>query len=301
MTENAAGGERSAPIRGKAAGVPFVALPPDDAQAGGAPLVVVWHLASPPRSEGAMAAALPLRGLRAWRVYVGLPMLGNRLPAAGLDEFFRLFREDMVMCVFEPAVRQAVEELPAALAELRDRLPVGDGPLGLVGGSMGAWVPQSVLADTDLPVSAVALVSPAIRLRSVVARYQRLWDFEYPWSARSLAVAERLDFVARADEIAARDAATLLVVGAEDDEEGFHRPAEELRQALSRRSPERTSLARIPGMGHPLAEEPGLEPAPQTDHAAQVDAAVVEWFRRHLDGSEGPRHHLADRHSEASD
>ena len=287
-------------LRGEAAGVPFVALPPEEA-AEGAPLVVVWHLASPPRSETAMASALPLRGLDAWRVYLGLPMLGSRLPEGGVDEFFRLFREDMVLNVFEPAIRKATDELPAALAELRDRLPIGDGPLGLVGGSMGAWVPQSVLADTDLPVSAVALVSPAIRLRSVVARYQRLWDFEYPWGERSLAVAERLDFVTRADEIAARDAATLLVVGAEDDEEGFHRPAEELRHALSRRSPERTSLARIPGMGHPLAEEPGLEPAPQTDHAAQVDAVTVDWFRRHLDGSEGSRDHLAGRRRVASD
>lgn len=268
-------------LSGEAAGVPYVALPPDQ-EVDRAPLVVAWHLASPPRSETAMAAALPLRGLQAWRVYLGLPMLGNRLPEGGLFEFFRLFHEDMVLSVFEPMIQEAVAELPAALAELRDRLPLGDGPLGLVGGSMGAWVAQSVLTDADLPVRAVALVSPAIRLASVVARYERLWDFEYPWNERSLAVADHLDFVARAEEIAERDVATLLVVGADDDEEGFREPAGELRQVLSRHSPQRTSLVAIPGMGHPLAEEPGLEPAPQTDHAAQADAALVEWFRRHL-------------------
>lgn len=92
-----------------------------------------------------MAAALPLRGLQAWRVYLGLPMLGSRLPEGELEEFFRLFREDMVLNEFGPITRQAVEEFPAALAELRDRLPVGDGPLGLVGGSMGAWVAQRSL------------------------------------------------------------------------------------------------------------------------------------------------------------
>lgn len=273
--------EPQAPLTGTAAGVPYVALPPADG-AGTAPLVLAWHLGSPPRSETAMAAALPLAGLAAWRVYLGLPMLGSRPPEGGLDEFFRLFREDVVLNVFEPVIRAATDEFPAALAELRERLPIGDGPLGLVGGSTGAWVAQSVLADTDLPVSTVALVSPAIRLESVVARYERLWDFTYPWGERSRAVAERLDFVARADELAARDAATLLVVGALDDAEGFREPAEQLREALARRSPERAKLIEIPGMGHPLAEEPGLEPAPQTAHAAEVDAAVARWFGRHL-------------------
>jgi dienelactone hydrolase len=270
-----------APTRGDAAGVPFVALPPDGT-ADRAPLVVAWHLASPPRSETAMAAALPLRGLPAWRVYLGLPMLGRRLPDGGLDEFFRRFREDMVLNVFEPVTDQAVDELPAALAALRRRLPIGDGPLVLIGGSMGAWAAQRALTDTDLPVSAVALVSPAIRLASVVARYERLWDASYRWTARSLAIAERLDFVARAGEIAARDVATLLVVGADDDEQGFREPAEQLRVALAQRSPQRAALVQIPGMGHALADEPGLEPAPQTAQAARVDAVLVDWLRRHL-------------------
>jgi hypothetical protein len=35
-------------------------------------------------------------------------------------------------------------------------------------------------------------------------------------------------------------------------------------------------------MTHALAEEPGLQPAPQTAQAAQVDAALVDWFHRHL-------------------
>src|SRR5919106_1108017 len=93
--------EPQTPVRGTAAGVPYVALPPPGG-AEGAPLVVPWPLASPPRSETAMAAALPLRRLDAWRVYLGLPMLGSRLPAGGLEEFFRRFREDMVLNVFEP-------------------------------------------------------------------------------------------------------------------------------------------------------------------------------------------------------
>jgi pimeloyl-ACP methyl ester carboxylesterase len=136
-------------------------------------------------------------------------MLGSRLPEGGLNEFFRRFREDLVLNVFEPVTRQAVAELPAALAELRSWLPIADAeaPLALVGGSMGACVGLSVLTETDLPVTAVALVSPAIRLASVVERYERLWGMQYEWSERSRAVAERLNFVARAEEIVAREIA----------------------------------------------------------------------------------------------
>jgi alpha-beta hydrolase superfamily lysophospholipase len=142
-------------------------------------------------------------------------------------------------------------------------------------------VALSVLAEASVPASAVALVSPAIRLASVVAANERRFDVTYPWSEASRAVAERLDFVARADEIAARGAAVLLVVGALDDDLGFRGPAEELRTILARDSPDRTALVEIPGMEHALAEEPGLEPAPQSAHAKLVDAAVVDWFRRH--------------------
>ena len=288
------------PIRGTAAGVPYLALPPATT-AETVPLVLAWHLADPPRSETAMAAALPLHGLQAWRVYLGLPMLGGRLPDGGLDEFFRLFRADMVLNVLDPVTRQAVEELPAALAELRRRLPLGDGPLGLVGGSTGAWVAQLVITEVDLPVAAAALVSPAIRLTSAVAGYQRWWNYRYPWNARSRAAAQRLDFVARAGQIAGRDVATLLVVGADDDREAFHQPAEQLHQALSRRSPDHTSLLTIPGMGHALADEPGLQPAPQTGHAARVDAALVDWFRRHLNHDEPDPRDGADNDDHPTD
>ncbi len=37
-----------------------------------------------------------------------------------------------------------------------------------------------------------------------------------------------------------------------------------------------------PGMAHPLAEEPGTEPAPRTPHAKIVDRLAVAWFRERL-------------------
>ena len=35
-------------------------------------------------------------------------------------------------------------------------------------------------------------------------------------------------------------------------------------------------------MKHAFAAEPGTESAPQTAEAELVDAAVTDWFRRHL-------------------
>ncbi|MGH3083541.1 MAG: alpha/beta hydrolase family protein [Gaiellaceae bacterium] len=267
-------------IGGEAAGVPFIALPPRE-RLEQAPLVIAWHMLDPPRSETAMAAALPLNGLDAWRVYLGLPLSGTRLPAGGLDEVFALGSEDAVLNLDAPIVRHAVEEFTPALSELRRRFGVADRPLGLIGASAGAFVAQTVLAESETAVAAAALVSPAIRLSSVVAANERRFGVSYPWSDASRNVAARFDFTARADEIARRLAPTLLVVGANDDTEGFMRPAEELRDLLSARGVE-ASLVRIPRMAHALAEEPGLEPAEQTRAAAAVDDALAAWFNRHL-------------------
>jgi hypothetical protein len=267
---------------GTVAGVPFLALPPPDGTEGEAPLVVVWHMADAPRSEQAMAAALPLHGLPAWRVYLGLPMCGTRLPGGELEAFFQLGYEDAVLNLFDPMTAQAVEEFPAALAGLQARLPIGDGPLALVGASAGALVALSVLAgsgpDSDLSVRAAALISPAVQLAAVVGLNERRFGVTYPWSDASRRAAERLDFVARSDEIAGSDADVLLVAGQLDDEPGIRHPAAELWRRLSTPRPGRATLVDIPDMAHALADEPGLAPAPQTAHAARVDDVVTEWF-----------------------
>jgi dienelactone hydrolase len=279
--------DQSTPVSGTAASVPYVALPPTGWQDGGepAPLVIAWHLNDPPRSAAAMAAALPLAGVGAWRVYLDLPMHGRRQLPGGLEEFMRLGYQDAVLKAFEPQVSQAVDEFPAVLAALRAQLPVTGGPIGLAGASIGALPAQLVMAGGAAQVSAAALVSPVIQLAEVVAANERRFAVSYPWSEASRAVAARFDFVARAAETAARDPqpAILLVTGAEDDP-AFSRQAQRLHSELRQRysDPDRVSLTVIPAMGHAFAAEPGLEPAPQTTEAKLVDAAVTGWFRRHL-------------------
>jgi len=255
-------------MEGTVAGVPYVVLPPETDRPD-APTVVAWHLNDPPRTERAMAAALPLAGLDAWRVYLGLPLSGARTPAGGLE---KLGYEDAVLKVYGPIVFGAAEEFPAALAQLRAEHGLGTGRLGVLGGSIGALVAQQVATTTA--VDAIALVSPVARLRPLVVANGRRYGFDYPWSPASEEVAARLDFVARAGSL---QAPTLLVVGEKDAPDGILEPAAALHAALPG-----SVLETVPGLEHALAEEPGTDPAPQTAGAAAVDRIVARWFRRWL-------------------
>lgn len=263
-------------IVGVAAGVPFIAVPPAAARES-APVVVAWHLTDAPRTEAAFAAALPLAGLDAWRIYLGLPMCGSRLPDGGQDEFMRLGYEDAVLNLQGPIHSQAAEEFGPAFDELRRRLALGTGPIGLLGGSSGSAVAQLVLTEGKLDAKAAVLVSPVVQLRAVVEAMANRYGITYPWSEQSDAVARRQDFIARSGELSP-DLPVLLVVGENDDVAGFREPAERLRSILGARA----ELAIVPGMGHELADDPGIEPAPQTPGAAATDRLAVDWLRRHL-------------------
>lgn len=271
-------------IRDVAAGVPFVAVPPVNPSPV-APVVLGWHLLDPPRTEAAFAAAVPLAGLDAWRIYLGLPMTGSRLPPGGFEEVMRLAFDDAVLNVYGPMAEQVADEVAAAWSHLQSQLGIGDGPVGVLGGSFGAAAAQLVIAEGLVDAKAAVLVSPLVQLRPMVEAMGRRFGVSYQWSAPSLAVARRLDFVERAGEIAAHgQPAVLLVVGADDDPDAFVGPATQLRDELRNAYDDaaRVELVTVPGMAHALAEEPGTEPEPQTPHAAEVDRHAATWLARHL-------------------
>jgi len=274
-------------VTGTAAGVPFLAVPPASGRTD-APVVVAWHLLDPPRTEAAFASALPLDGLDAWRIYLGLPMTGARLPEGGDDEIMRLGYEDAVLNLFGPISDQAAAEFPAALAALRERFGIAEGPVGLLGGSHGSAVAQLVLLESapaaGVRVDAAVLVSPIAQLRQLIAGNERRYGVQYDWSEKSLEVAGRLDFVARAAEFAGvGQPAVRLIAGGEDAPEILE-PAQQLRSALAEGydDPARVDVVVVDGMGHELAAEPGIEPEPQNADAAAVDRHAVDWLRRYL-------------------
>lgn len=256
-------------ITGFAAGVPFVALEPAD-PARPAPMIAVWHLMDPPCTDVAMAAAVPMTGLQAWRVYFGLPMTGRRALPEG--EFFRLASEDAVMNAYHAQTGQAAGEFPKALAELRGQLSIADGPVGIAGGSAGSMVAYEVTARAEVPIFASAFISPVTQLVPLIAANERRYGMTFQWTDENRAIAERYDYVRRADELKVPG---LLVVG-EDDDIAIREPAELLHKQSD------IELVTIPGMRHELADAPDTEAAPQNEDARRVDAELVRWFQRHL-------------------
>ncbi|NGO70249.1 alpha/beta hydrolase family protein [Streptomyces boncukensis] len=270
-------------ITGTAAGVPFTALPPSGSADGPAPLIVTWHMLDAPRTDAAFAAALPLAGVPAWRAHLGMPMCGARMVDGRVDAALALARKDPVLAFLAPFVQRAAAEFPAALDALRGQLPVGDGPVGLLGASLGGTVALRVLATGRIPVRAAALVNPAVRIRSAVPLFEGLTGRPYQWTAEAHEAAQALDFVEHAPRLAARCPPLLLVSG-ERDHPQFRTDAAALLDALRRRGahPEEAELVAVPDLAHPLADEPGLEPAPQRPAARAVDGILTRWFLRRL-------------------
>lgn len=254
-------------ITGTAVGVPYTAMrPAADTDA----VVVSWHMIDAPRTDAAFAAALPLTGVPAWRVHLGLPFCGARMVDGSMDAVVERAQRDAVREYFAAFVHQAVAEFPAALVEVRRDLSIGDGPLFALGGSLGGAV--ALQAATTTRFKAVALVNPLIRVRTGIELVEGVTGVPYVWTDESAAAADALDFVARANDLGD---VPLLVVSGEDDYPGFRVDAAALTGALPH-----GELVTIPGLAHPLADEPGVEPAPQLPIAKAVDDQLTQWFRR---------------------
>jgi pimeloyl-ACP methyl ester carboxylesterase len=203
-----------------AAGVPTLLRPPG--RAGTAPLVVLWHgFARPGREREALADALPLSGLSAWKAYPSLPLFGPRAPAGGLEELARRQREDYLLRLVGPVVEGATRELAPLVAELARLRPVDvRHGIGLVGFSAGGAAVLLSLFESDVSVRAAVLLGAPASAMSGVAAVERALGTPYAWSEQSRALASRLDFVRRAEELARRPA-----LPAPDDAEGRALPS----------------------------------------------------------------------------
>ncbi|SNR27969.1 hypothetical protein SAMN06265360_101147 [Haloechinothrix alba] len=73
----------------------------------------------------------------------------------------------------------------AALAALREQLPVDDEPISLLGGSLGGAVALQVLTTQQIPIKTVTLVNPAVRIRSTLAVIEAGSGQAYPWTAEA--------------------------------------------------------------------------------------------------------------------
>ena len=114
-----------------------------------------------------------------------------------------------------------------------------------------------------------------LQLRPMVDVLSGFFGIDYTWGTASDRAAERMDFVERAPELLATGAA-MRVIGGADDSPGAPEPARAFAAATG------ADLRILDGIAHALAEEPGVEAAPQTAEAKRVDELAVEWFSARL-------------------
>ncbi|WUH99189.1 hypothetical protein OHR68_37715 [Spirillospora sp. NBC_00431] len=270
----------SHPVHGVAAGDAYVALPPtavDATASGPTRLIVAWPGFDPPRTASALAAAIPMTGVPVWRVYLDLP--GHSPGGLGSGAIL----ETETIETYCAAVENAVERLPAALADIRRDLGLPDdpdGPVGLAGFSAGGAAALLAVARDAVPVSAVALVAPVVAPSRAARAVEKRSGRDRAWTEEAAALADRLDLGSLAGDLAGRDVATLLIGGAKDRVV----PAREitsLRDLLRRHDAGPVESATF-RMGHALAAEPGTEARPPITEAVRVDGVLTDWFRERL-------------------
>ena len=249
--------------------VPYVVIAPERGPRADAPVVVAYHLLDVPNTESGFAEAVPLRGLDAWKVYLGLPLSGARTPAGGVAELERLAMEDAVLNVHGPVTLGAVAEFPAAYAMVRKRFGIdADVPVGLMGGSVGGAVAQLVLAEGGVRAKAAVLINPVVRLRPTVEGLAAHYRQSYRWSPASDEIASRIDFLRRASEL--DGIAIRYITGADDNVDAILNPVAEVVAEMEKRG-NPVDHRVVPEMAHAV-----------TPHAAEVDRLALEWFQRHL-------------------
>ncbi|PSL57629.1 alpha/beta hydrolase family protein [Saccharothrix carnea] len=229
-------------ITGEAAGVRFLAVPP---ATGSRRLVVVWHLMGEPGTPEAMAEALPLTGVDAWRLYAALPPWGEG--------------PDQVVDGYAAMVESAVAAMPGLVAAAVERLGCDDGPVDLVGGSAGGHIALTTAARGVVPVRRVAVVNPAVRVQAVVEASIEVGAIEsYDWTDASRAAVEPLDLLAQTPKLDV----PLLVVRGEQEYPAFRPVQAELCAAVPG-----ARLVDVPGLAHMLVTAQDV-----------VDAEVTAWL-----------------------
>jgi dienelactone hydrolase len=244
------------------------------------PTILLWHGFGPPASERALMEALPLDDVAAIKVYLGLPLFGQRAPPGGLDEIAARQKKDMPSLIFEPVVMGAAKELPAILSALKDRGCMGpNDKIGLFGFSAGGAAALFALAEREVPIGAAVTVNASTGLSASVAAYERATKQTYGWTASAKEIAKRSDAAGRAVDIASgKPTPALLIVHGADDSMLGTQTAEALYQALLPLYRKSGNEARLR-----LQIEPGMTHAwTQAGTADELRRSIGAWFNRNL-------------------
>ncbi|MEM1437356.1 MAG: prolyl oligopeptidase family serine peptidase [Pseudomonadota bacterium] len=184
------------------------------------PPVVLWHGFGPPGDKHALMSALPLDDVPAAKIYLDLPLFGERTPQGGLAELARRQQRDYGLEVFAPVVTGAVDELPAVIKALEAKLGEEWGEeVSLFGFSAGGAAVLLTLAENKVRVRDAIVLNAPNGLRGGVSAYESAVSQDYAWSAEAEKIADQTDAVRRAEEIARENSMpSLLLIHGKDDE-----------------------------------------------------------------------------------
>lgn len=254
-----------------------------------APLIVLLYGFGPPSSEQALADALPLDGLHAYKAYLGLPLFGARMPSAGMIEVRRRQAEDFVLNLFLPVAEDVLHELPAVIDSLGALFPIQLDPgVGLFGVSASGGITLLALLESQVPIAAVVVCNTAKNLATAVATTERVMKFSYPWTDTARTAAHRIDPVRRAAEIAKREPPpAILLLHSQHDEYFRVEDTRELYDALRSAYQEvgienRLSFSVVPDTTHHFAAQADTGGQVPIADAAPIRKATAEWFGKYL-------------------
>ena len=266
------------------AGVPLVLRHPTKRDEP-APLIVLWHGFGAPNSERALAEALPLNDVHAWKAYLGLPLFGARLPEGGIEEIRRRQQEDFALELFVPVAAGAREELPGVVRSLaKDYAIELAGGIGIFGFSAGGAAAMLNLIESPVAIRTAILCNTARNMASAVSTVEKVLGKTYGWPEAAQLAAERIDPIARAGEIARREPApSVLLLYSENDEYFGAEHATDLAGALQAAyrqagNPRRITAQMLSGMTHHFGPSAGQSGPTRISDAAPVRRAVAEWL-----------------------
>ncbi|WP_201313300.1 prolyl oligopeptidase family serine peptidase [Dyella sp. EPa41] len=257
------------------AGVPAIVRVPKRVSR---PPIVLWHGFGPPASEAAMMEALPLDDVDAVKVYLGLPLFGDRALPGGMKELAQRQGKDVGLQVFKPVVAGAGDELPGVVHALEEQGCLRPREaIGLVGFSAGGAAALYAMSRHAVAVNTAVFINPSMGLTASVQAFEQATGHTYAWSPASRELAKQTDAVDHVDQIAGGTPppALLFLRGADDpviDAHALDDLGARLRP-LYRAHAQRLQFTRLPGVSHQWASDPqGL---------ASVRLAVARWFIAH--------------------
>ncbi|RDD82132.1 hypothetical protein DVJ77_08720 [Dyella tabacisoli] len=225
-----------------------------------------------------MLDALPLDDIPAVKVYLGLPLFGQRAVPGGGKELALRQKQDFGLLVFKPAVLGAGDELPLVVAALKERGCLAPGAsIGLVGFSAGGAAALYAMSQAKVAIGTVVLINASTGLSASVQALEQATGQKYLWSPESRAIAEKTGVARYAAGIArvGTPPALLLVQGA-DDSVIAPKAASDLYEGLlpyyrKAGSERRIQFVRLAGMPHQWSAD---------EHALDsVRQALTKWFQ----------------------